>query len=60
MIRFFLIWLAMTALIYVYRYLFSKGERKITRVQVKNIVVSMMISSSVVGVLFLLNNIQGL
>lgn len=60
MIRFLFIWVVMTALIYVYRYLFTKSERKVTRVQMKNILVSMLISSAVVGVLYLFNNIQGL
>lgn len=59
MTRFFIVWIIFAIFIYVYRYVLGKKEKLVTRIQVKSICVSLMISGVVVGFLFLLNNIQG-
>lgn len=58
--RFLIFWLILTVCIYAYRYVFGKNERRIARVQGKNLVVSIGISGVIIGVLYFLNNVQGI
>jgi len=58
--RFLIIWMILAAGIYAYRYVFKKDERRFARVQIKNVVVSLALSGVIVGVLYLLNNLQGI
>jgi len=58
--RFLIIWSILTVCIYAYRYLFGKNERRIARVQIKNVVVSLVLSGVIIGALYFLNNLQGI
>ena len=58
--RFLIVWLILTACIYAYKYVFGKNERRMTRAQIKNVVVSLIISSAIIGALYFLNNLQGI
>ena len=58
--RFVLLWVALSAVIYLYRYILSKKERETSLLRTKNIFVSCAISTVLIGSLYILNNVQGL
>ena len=58
--RFVLMWFVVALVVYLYRYILSKKEKKTSLKQTKNVFVSCFISTVLIGSLYILNNIQGL
>jgi TRAP-type C4-dicarboxylate transport system permease small subunit len=57
--KFFILWLALTAVIFGWTWFISKQDKQVTRVWIKRGLVSAGIAVVIIGVLLLFNNISG-
>jgi len=58
--KFAVMWFLVALVVYLYRYILSKKEKKVSLMHVRNVLVSCFTATVLIGSLYIVNNIQGL